>query len=195
MMNRLFRRARTLGVLSATVLTATLAQAQQAPPPTTTDTAASPTEPTQTPVAPATVEPGPDWQLLGGIGGLIVGASFAVMGLYSFVRVNDIGDDGDFIAYQSRIPSDRDACDAAHAGEQVSTTGQPDPGHVADLCDEADTLQVMQGISLPATLLAGVVGAVLVGTSDTWCGTGDSALRIDPWLGPKGGGLGLSARF
>jgi len=184
-----------VGALSAFVLTATLAQAQQAPAPTATDTVASPAAPANTPIAPAAAEPGPDWQLIGGIAGLVVGAGAAVMGVYSFVRVNEISDDNDFNTYRSRIPSSRDACDAARAGEQVSTTGQPDPGHVADLCDEGETLQIMQGIALPSSVLFGVVGAVLVGTSDSWCGSSDSAVQVAPWLGPEGGGFGLSARF
>ncbi len=184
-----------MGVLSAAVLTATLAQAQPAPAPPATTTVASPADPPNAPIAPAAAEPGPDWQLIGGIAGIVLGTGLAVVGLYSTLRVTDINDDSDFNAYRSRIPSNRNACEAARDGEQVSATGQPDPGHIADLCDEGETLQILQGIAIPTSLLVGLAGWVLVGTSDTWCGTGDGAVQIATWVGPAGGGLGITARF
>jgi len=181
----------TLGTLLTTLTVAAPVSAQQASPaaqpqPASTVTlAGAPTEEAESPT---------DWQLIGGIAGLTVGAAFAVMGIYASVRVNDISDDAELDAYRARIPAGRNACEAARAGEQVSATGSPDPGHVADLCDEAESLEVLQGIAIPTAVVVGLAGWVLVGTSDTWCSIGDD-MALTPWVGPEGGGIGFRARF
>ncbi|MBW2456864.1 MAG: hypothetical protein JRI68_20280 [Deltaproteobacteria bacterium] len=188
---RLLRRPLAATVLGATLLAATTSSAQQAPP--ATDSPILQPAPLTAEAASAP-ESATDWQLLGGIAGLTVGAAFAAMGIYATVRVNEINDDAEVDAYRSLIPSNRNACEAARAGESVSDGGTPDPGHVADLCDEAESLQTLQGIAIPTAVVVGLAGWVLVGTSDTWCGLGDD-LAVSPWLGPEGGGLGISARF
>lgn len=178
-----------VAALLGTMLITATATGQQATPVTAPAVATAPAG-----AAAGTAESGTDWQLWAGVAGMVVGTSFGITAIYSTVRVTEISVDGELIDYQTRIASDRNFCEAARAGEQVSDTGAPDPGRVADLCDEAETLEVLQGVALPTAVLFGLAGWVLVGTSDTWCGLGED-LAVSPWLGPEGGGIGVSARF
>lgn len=97
-----------------------------------------------------------DWHMVGAI----VSYSLAAVALgtygYSYVRVRNVENDQGYQQYKNGpfTPAPpTDVCQAAKSGMVVQ--GAPSPGHIASLCSEAKTFQVVGIVSL-VTAVAGI---------------------------------------
>jgi hypothetical protein len=99
--------------------------------------------------------------------------AFAAATIYSWVRIENINDDPDYLAYRAAYPRAnlangvKNVC--AHAKKGTLVTLYPDQPEQAeleasarDLCNEADTLQTLQWVFLGGTVLTGGVGTYLL---------------------------------
>jgi hypothetical protein len=138
---------------------------------------------------PVEAESDTDWGKIGGFIGVGMGVAFGTVGLVSSLKVNGARTDNEFEEYRRRFPESEDVCESAEASP--AQTGQD--LYVVDLCNQAATFEIMQAVFYPLAAISGGVGLYLLATSD-W---GDDAseeqagghLRIDPRVGPQGGGV------
>ncbi|MET0285200.1 MAG: hypothetical protein ABW352_12050 [Polyangiales bacterium] len=99
-----------------------------------------------------------------------LGAAFAVATVYSWVRIERINDDPDFLAYRGAFPRAGtqggvgNVCPRAARGElAMQQDGREALERRAnDLCGEADTLQALQYVFLGGTLVGAGVGTYLL---------------------------------
>lgn len=129
-------------------------------------------------VLPAAHEPEPQaphkkrsWRRIVGWTSVGLGAAFAVATIYSWVRLGNINDDGDYTAYRERFPRGSagadDVCRAADRG----TLAMRDPASARlerkarDLCSEGDKLEALQYVFLGGTLLGAGAGTYLLLTA------------------------------
>jgi hypothetical protein len=128
-----------------------------------------------------------------------VGLGFIVAFNYSFFSIVDLKGDEGYERYRSYVPTSKNACDYAREGMNPGLSGSASPQAVADLCDRADTLEILEGVSLPLGIALGAIGLVLIGTSDSVKGSANdaqkSAWTADVQAGAQGAGLRLGARF
>jgi hypothetical protein len=71
---------------------------------------------------------------------------------------------------------------------------------VEDLCDEAESLEILRNVAIPIGAVATVVGLVLIGTSDTVNGTANDAEQAGDWrlhvgAGPTGANAAVTVSF
>ncbi len=99
-----------------------------------------------------------------------LGGAFAAATIYSWVRIRNINDSGDYVAYRHQfrpggmVGGTSNACAAAAHGELAAR----DPSMAAlersahSLCKEADTLETLQYVFLGGALLSAGVGTYLL---------------------------------
>lgn len=99
-----------------------------------------------------------------------IGAAFAIATVYSWVRIEKINDDPDYLAYRASYPRANlpngvsNVCSRARAGE----LGAMNPEQRAleqsavDLCDEANTLETLQYVFIGGTVVGAGVGTYLL---------------------------------
>lgn len=105
-----------------------------------------------------------------------VGAAFAIATIYSWVRIEKINDDSDYLAYRGAFPRAnleggvKDVCGSAKRGALAAR----EPGMPAladleqralDLCDTAQTLEALQYVFIAGTVVGAGVGTYLLLTS------------------------------
>ncbi len=129
------------------------------------------------------------WSAVGVAGALLVGTA------YTWVRIDRINDSGDLANYRDRFSKSSNVCDEAHAGTLQKTNNKYKPleDSAANLCDEADTLEILQYVFLGGALAAGGVGAYLLLT-DKPAGAKHSLL-LQPHLARGRGTLSATFRF
>lgn len=157
-------RVATLAALGVVVL-ATAPEAMAAP-----ESSQADAEPVGGSLALAGPDAAPgstDWQLVGGIASWAAGMGLVVAFNYGFFRLRDANADEGFVAYRAGVPEGQSSCDRADQGVVVSVPGASSPSEAASLCDEMSAMEVLQAVTLPAGLVLGVLGAVLIGTSET----------------------------
>lgn len=102
-----------------------------------------------------------------GWGTIGLGAVFLGLSTYSFLRVYAIDNDADMEMYRNLPGLEEDVCTAANSG---FTGNPPDPNvdvdRVASLCDEADTLEVLQYVFLAAGIVSVGLGITLLVLDD-----------------------------
>jgi hypothetical protein len=138
-----------------------------------------------------------DMRMIGGFIGLGLGVASGAVGLWSALEVNSIRGDEGFNQYRSGLTTKQNVCDEAAAGTRVTTQGgAADPATVTDLCDQADTMELVQAVTFPLAAVATGVGIYLLGTSSLFGGDeADSALRIAPYVGLDAQSIYLSYSF
>ncbi len=102
-----------------------------------------------------------------------IGAALAGATLYSWVRLRQIADDGDYKAYRRAYPPRGSEGGVANVCLEAGrkTLARMDPSQASlersasKLCDEADMLEVAQYVLLGGTIVAGGVGTYLLVTS------------------------------
>jgi hypothetical protein len=149
---------------------------------------------------PTDASGGTDWPLVGGLVSWAAGMGFVIVFNYAFFRLNDTVTNDSMKAYRQGVPAGESSCERARAGAVVSTAGAPSPSEIADLCDEADSMEVLRNVTLPLGLALGILGVVLVGTSDTVNGPSDTEGEARGWrvrggVGPSGGAASLAISF
>lgn len=130
-----------------------------------------------------------DTRMVGGFVGIGLGVAAGAVGLWSALEVNTIKGDQGFTQYRAGLTTKQNACEEARNGFQVTTVGgAAAPAAVADLCDQADTHELIQAVTFPVAAIATGVGIYLLGTSSLLGGDDSdgepSALRIEPHVGP-----------
>ena len=143
---------------------------------------------------------GTDWTFVGGLASWAAGMGFVVAFNYAFFRLNDVVMSDSMKAFRQGVPSGESSCDRARAGTAVSAPDAPSPGEIADLCDEADSMEALRNAALPIGLALGILGVVLIGTSDTVNGPPDKVHEARRWrvnggVGPSGGSASLQISF
>lgn len=113
------------------------------------------------PAPPPAPEASPDLRWLGwtltGVGAAMAGAT-----VYSWVRLSAIDNDKSLRDWRESVPEGHDACTEAKAVDPRTAQAS----HVVSLCNEADTLEVLQYVFLGSALAAGSAGAIVLLTDD-----------------------------
>lgn len=96
--------------------------------------------------------------------------AFAVATTYTWVRIDKINSDSDLAEYRDQFPpATSDVCTEADNNTLAITKRNPAltdlEGNARSLCNEADTLEVLQYVFLGGAIAAGGVGAYLLLTS------------------------------
>jgi hypothetical protein len=132
-----------------------------------------------------------------------VGAAFAIATIYSWVRIEHINDDPDFLAYRqaflkSTVPGGvGNVCPRAALGELAAR----EPNRAAlerranDLCNEADTLSSLQYVFLGGALVGGGVGTYLLLSARKKERSEQPSLSFAPRLGYQSAALEARLRF
>lgn len=143
---------------------------------------------------------GIEFRKVGGFIGLGMGAAFGVIGLVSHIQVFNDREDESWQAFREQYPGKEDVCAEARAGT-VTTNPQPSAmtrEEAIDLCDRAETFELMQAIFYPLAAVSAGFGIYLLGTAD-WGGDGAESEQGDVTLRPRvgltGGDLSLQVQF
>ena len=140
---------------------------------------------------------GVDGRMIGGFVSLGLGVVSGAVGLWAALDVNTVRSDESFDAYRAQFPPNVNACDQARDGFQGSTIGAVDPAAVAELCDRADSRELIQAVTFPVAAVAVGVGAFLLGTSSLAGGDDEEAgsITIEPQIGLDTQALSVRYRF
>ena len=143
-----------------------------------------------------------DWRLPTGIVSTVLGTGFAVAFVYGFVRRADIHAHSGYEAFAKGHDTPDNACDAARNGDVSTEEGAAESGEMADLCDESDSLNVLNIVSVTASILFTGVGIGLIVSSDavqedeaSRYETEASAWGVRMRLGEDGGQFALTYEF
>lgn len=138
-----------------------------------------------------------DGMLLGGIASIAVAVGAAAVFGWAFAEVTSIAGDEDMARYREGFTAEDDICELAAEGRVSSAIGSPPPSDVADMCDTASDLEIVQGIMLPTAVGLTTLGVVLIVLSDTAQGddSPDDDVDVAVHLGPSAGSVQLRLRF
>jgi len=132
-----------------------------------------------------------------------VGVGLAAGGVAAFaatagvlIRIGDIEDDPDYADYrEEHVPIGRDACEEAREGTPFGAPPRQ-VDRVASLCDEADTLQVLQFVLFGTGLAASGVGLwLMLDWNDAEEDDPEVEARLSPRIDAGGAALELTGRF
>jgi hypothetical protein len=131
-------------------------------------------------------------------GSIMAGAGIIGIGAFTYatLRVSEINDEPQYVAYASGFTGDENICSQAGAGRSSSVPGSGSPAEIDDLCREARRLEMVEAFALPTGIsLLGLGSYLLVtGIIDRSRGS-DRAWTLTPQLGPGQSGLQLSGSF
>ncbi|MBW2454298.1 MAG: hypothetical protein JRI68_07300 [Deltaproteobacteria bacterium] len=135
-----------------------------------------------------------DLRMIFGISAIVVGAGAGAVGLWQALEVNSIQDDGTWKAVQEHVPTNKDVCEVAGNNEAIGNVNPADYDAITNMCDQADTAEVLQAVMFPLAAVSAGVGAYLLGTSSLVGGDDDSgdeadedvtAWSVQPLVGPQ----------
>jgi hypothetical protein len=129
-----------------------------------------------------------------------IGAAFAIATIYSWVRIEKINDDPDYLAYRAAYPRAnlengvRNVCSRARAGELAASMPQQADleKSAADLCDEARTLETLQYVFIGGTVLGAGVGTFLLLTANR---EPRATVRLSPRFGAQSASMAATVSF
>jgi hypothetical protein len=129
-----------------------------------------------------------------------IGAAFAIATVYSWVRIEKINDDPDYLAYRASYPRAnlpngvRNVCSRARAGELAATKPEQTAleKSAVDLCDEASTLETLQYVFIGGTVLGAGVGTYLLLSGDR---EPRATVRLSPRFDAQSASLAATVSF
>jgi hypothetical protein len=137
-----------------------------------------------------------DGRLVGGIAALGVGAAAGAVGLWAALEVNSVRNDPEFEDYRRQFATTADVCERAQSPDPRPDVEAMRAG-IAEKCDRASTMEIVQAIMFPVAGVAAGVGIFLLGTSSLVGddAAGDSALWIEPIITPEVQAVTVRYRF
>ncbi len=137
----------------------------------------------------------PNLRRILGFSAIGLGGAFLVATGYTWYRIDAINDSDDLTTYRKQFTSSTNVCNAARDGALKKS--KPNYGALedsaADLCDRADTLEILQYVFLGSALVAGGVGAYLLLTEKK-AGARHS-LSLQPHFARGRGSVSATLRF
>ena len=123
-------------------------------------------------------------------------ASFSVATWAAF-EVASLQDDDGLQSYRSAFTTSDDVCDEARSGVDVRDVypGASSPDEAAALCDEADTLAIVQAVGYPAAIATLGLGLYLMTTAFPDTDDAETAARVQPVIVPGFAGLSVRGNF
>jgi hypothetical protein len=129
-----------------------------------------------------------------------IGAAFAIATIYSWVRIEKINDDPDYLAYRAAYPRANltngvsNVCDRARAGELAMTMPEQEKleKSARGLCDEASTLETLQYVFIGGTVLGAGVGTFLLLTANR---EPRATVRLSPRFDAQSASLAATLSF
>lgn len=143
---------------------------------------------------------GTDWAFVGGLIVTAVGAGALVAGHYGLFRLNDVVREDELRSYRAGVPEGESSCEAARSGFVSPADGAASAASVVEICDEADSMEMLRNVALPVGAAVAVLGLVLIGTSDTVNGPDEGGDEAAAWrlrlqAGPTGAGAAVTMPF
>jgi len=130
-----------------------------------------------------------------------LGVAFAVATVYTWVTIEKINDDSDYLTYRAKFPRSnleggvRNVCTRAKRGELA--VREPEQASLEasarDLCDQASTLETLQYVFIAGTVVGGGLGTYLLLSSRNE--PGRASVRLSPRLGAQTAGLAATVSF
>ena len=108
-----------------------------------------------------------DGQFLAGFITATAGAGMLVTFGIAASRIDELENDNGFRRYREGFKTFESACERAEAGKASAIVGATSPLRVRDVCNEAETLEIVSAVALPVGIIALVTGAYLMLSSDT----------------------------
>lgn len=147
-----------------------------------------------------------NWKRIGGFVGIGAGVVFGAVGAISGVGVLSKQKDFDVYRAQDRSPSNQNngyalQSDICKFARDNGTFGPNDPQVPADrdrivsLCDESDTLQILQYVMYPLAAISAGAGVYLLMTSKTPDEAPKTGWTVKPNVGLRSGSLDLTYRW
>ncbi|MBI5487272.1 MAG: PEGA domain-containing protein [Deltaproteobacteria bacterium] len=134
-----------------------------------------------------------DWHFWAGVGSVAAGIGLAGGGLGLSLGISDMQDDPQFVNYRRAHPTSADVCQDAK--DDLAA------GYIRDICDTADTYQIVQFVLYGLGAAAAGVGIYFLvvtdwdGEAEEGTGEPETALALTPLAIFGGGGVGLSGTF
>ncbi len=146
------------------------------PPPATTIVT-----PPVTPPVPAVVRDRPDWAPIGWTLVGIAGAAF-IADIAIWTRIGDLNHDEGFHELRTGAPIGTNVCIGAS-------------GRNADICSEADALEIAQFIMLGLSIASAGVGSILLILQSVSSRTGESDIALRPSISSTSASLSIAGTF
>lgn len=141
-------------------------------------------------LVPLGTEQPTNWKRIGGFVGIGAGVAFGAVGVAAGVSV--LSKQKDFDEYRQRPGYDTlpDICKFAR-----DNPAGPDHDRIISLCDESDTLQLLQFIMYPLAAVSAGAGVYLLMTSKSADEAPKTGWSVQPNIGLKSGSLGVTYRW
>jgi len=139
------------------------------------------------------------WAAIGTLAGAGV---FAALTVYSWAKINSLGNDTRYNNFRANVPAQLEvdgrhlnACQAAASGSTFGDTEQ-NRAHAASVCNQADTFQILQYVFLGVTVAAAGVGTWLLLRDDGSESDAEAlALHFGSSFGRSRGNFDVTLRF
>jgi hypothetical protein len=130
-----------------------------------------------------------------------LGVAFAIATVYTWVTIEKINDDSDYLAYRNAYPRANleggvsNVCSRAKQGELAmrDPTQATLEASARDLCDQASTLETLQYVFIAGTVVGSGVGTYLLLSSRHE--PKRASVRLSPRLGAQTAGLAATVSF
>jgi len=135
--------------------------------------------------------PGLPWPAIGTLTGAGV---FAILTIWSMAKINSLGSDSGYQSFRDHVPTSLNACTEARNGSAHGDDGNL--AHTVDVCNQADTLEILQYVFLGAAVVAAGVGTWLLLRHDsTETDAQAMALRFGSSFDRHSGHIDATLRF